>query len=52
MGRATTSTYHHNPDSHAVEFYTELDQMKDEALGYFGPRPWHHDLPQRPRRRG
>lgn len=43
------STYHHNPDSHVVEFYTELDQMKDEVLGYFEPRPWHHDTPQRPK---
>jgi catechol 2,3-dioxygenase-like lactoylglutathione lyase family enzyme len=43
------STYHHNPDRQVVEFYTELDQMKDEALGYFEPRPWHHDAPQRPK---
>jgi catechol 2,3-dioxygenase-like lactoylglutathione lyase family enzyme len=43
------ATYHRNPDDHVVEFYTELDQMKDEALGYFEPRPWHHDLPQRPK---
>jgi catechol 2,3-dioxygenase len=43
------STYHHNPDSHVVEFYIELDQMKDEELGYFEPRPWHHDAPQRPK---
>ena len=43
------STYHHNPDQHVVEFYIELDQMKDETLGYFEPRPWHHDLPQRPK---
>jgi catechol 2,3-dioxygenase-like lactoylglutathione lyase family enzyme len=43
------STYHHNPDSHVVEFYIELDQMKDEELGYFEPRPWHHDMPQRPK---
>ena len=43
------STYHYNPDHEVVEFYTELDQMKDEALGYFEPRPWHHDLPQRPK---
>jgi len=43
------STYHHNPDQQVVEFYTELDQMKDEELGYFEPRPWHHDLPQRPK---
>jgi hypothetical protein len=23
--------------------------MKDEALGHFDPRPWHHDTPQRPK---
>jgi hypothetical protein len=23
--------------------------MKDEELGYFDPRPWHHDTPQRPK---
>ena len=23
--------------------------MKDEALGYFDPRPWHKDHPQRPK---
>jgi hypothetical protein len=27
----------------------ELDQMKDEELGYFEPRPWHRDKPQRPK---
>src|SRR5947207_576518 len=27
----------------------ELDQMKDEELGYPDPRPWHHDTPQRPK---
>jgi len=32
-----------------TELYTELDQMKDEALGYFDPRPWHRDQPQRPK---
>jgi hypothetical protein len=32
-----------------LSFYTELDQMKDEELGYFDPRPWHHDRPQRPK---
>jgi hypothetical protein len=26
-----------------------MDQMKDEALGYFEPRPWHEDMPQRPK---
>jgi hypothetical protein len=23
--------------------------MKDEELGYFEPRPWHRDTPQRPK---
>jgi catechol 2,3-dioxygenase-like lactoylglutathione lyase family enzyme len=41
--------YHRDPDDHIVEFYTELDQMKNEALGYFDPRPWHEDRPQRPK---
>jgi catechol 2,3-dioxygenase-like lactoylglutathione lyase family enzyme len=41
--------YHRNFDDQNVEFYIELDQMKDEELGYFDPRPWHHDTPQRPK---
>lgn len=41
--------YHFDPDQRVVEFYTELDQMKNEALGYFEPRPWHKDRPQRPK---
>jgi catechol 2,3-dioxygenase-like lactoylglutathione lyase family enzyme len=41
--------YHRNADDQNVEFYIELDQMKDEDLGYFDPRPWHHDTPQRPK---
>jgi len=41
--------YHRNPDGILIELYTELDQMKDEALGYFDPRPWHEDTPQRPK---
>ena len=43
------SIYHESPDKHTIEFYIELDQMKDEELGYFDPRPWHRDLPQRPK---
>ena len=43
------ATYHHNQDQQVVEFFCELDQMKDEELGYFEPRPWHHDTPQRPK---
>jgi len=41
--------YHMNPDNVRVELYCEMDQMKDEALGYFDPRPWHRDRPQRPK---
>jgi catechol 2,3-dioxygenase-like lactoylglutathione lyase family enzyme len=43
------AAFHRNPDDWIVEFYAELDQMKDEALGYFDPRPWHKDFPQRPK---
>jgi catechol 2,3-dioxygenase-like lactoylglutathione lyase family enzyme len=43
------SCYHRNRDGLRVEFYCEMDQMKDEALGYFEPRPWHEDMPQRPK---
>ena len=42
-------TYHRNPDDQMIEFYTEMDQMLDEELGYFDPRPWHKDHPQRPK---
>ena len=41
--------YHSNPDGVRVELYTEMDQLKDEALGYYEPRPWHEDRPQRPK---
>ena len=41
--------YHRNPDGVRTELYAEMDQMKDEELGYFDPKPWHEDSPQRPR---
>jgi catechol 2,3-dioxygenase-like lactoylglutathione lyase family enzyme len=41
--------FHRKPDDQVVEFYCELDKMSDEALGYFDPRPWHRDRPQRPK---
>lgn len=44
-----TFIYHRNPDDQIVEMYGEMDQMKDESLGYFEPRPWHRDRPQRPK---
>src|SRR5580692_7949515 len=40
---------HRNADKVRVEFFCEMDQMKDETLGYFDPRPWHQDRPQRPK---
>lgn len=43
------ATFHRNSDDWVVEFYVELDQMKNEELGYFEPRPWHRDRPQRPK---
>jgi hypothetical protein len=32
-----------------IEFFCEMDQMHDEELGFFEPRPWHQDRPQRPK---
>ena len=43
------ATYHRNHDEQVIEHYFELDQMKYEELGYFEPRPWHLDRPQRPK---
>ena len=43
------ATFHRNPDDQVVELYCELDKMVDEELGYFEPRPWHRDTPQRPK---
>jgi catechol-2,3-dioxygenase len=42
-------TYHRGPDGLITELFAELDQIQDEALGYFEPRPWHRDNPQRPK---
>ena len=41
--------YHRNPDGQTIELFCDLDRMLDEELGYFEPRPWHRDLPQRPK---
>jgi catechol 2,3-dioxygenase-like lactoylglutathione lyase family enzyme len=43
------AAYHRNPDGHLVELFYDMDRMTDEALGYFEPRPWHRDRPQRPK---
>src|SRR5262245_49954983 len=41
--------YHRDPDDQMIEFYTEMDQMLDEEIGYFDRRPWHKDRLQRPK---
>jgi catechol 2,3-dioxygenase-like lactoylglutathione lyase family enzyme len=42
-------TYHYDPDGQIVELFTEIDRMSDESQGFFDPRPWHEDSPQRPK---
>ena len=46
------AAYHNNHDGVRVELYTQMDQMKDEMLGYFDPRPWHQELPLFPKTHG
>jgi len=41
-------TYHRAPNGMITELFAQLDQM-NEDLGYFEPRPWHRDRPQRPK---
>src|SRR6202012_306097 len=41
--------YHKNPDGVTIELFCEIDQMHDDDLGFFEPRPWHQDRPQRPK---
>ena len=41
--------YHRSPDGYLVELYYGMDLLVDEELGYFEPRPWHRDRPQRPK---
>jgi hypothetical protein len=43
------SIYYKEPDNQTVELFTDLDVMLDEELGYFEPRSWHRDNPQRPK---
>lgn len=43
------ATYHCDPDNQMIEFFAELDRMMDEENGFFDPRPWHRDQPQRPK---
>ena len=41
--------YHRNADDQIVELFCDMDVISDEELGYFDPRPWHRDKPQRPK---
>jgi len=40
--------YHRSPNGLITELFAELDRMNEE-LGYFEPRPWHRDRPQKPK---
>ncbi len=40
--------YHRSPNGLITELFAELDKMNEE-LGYFEPRPWHRDTPQKPK---
>lgn len=42
-------SYHRSPNGLITELFAEIDRMSDESLGYFDPRPWHRDNPQRPK---
>ncbi|MGG0175816.1 VOC family protein [Gottfriedia acidiceleris] len=42
------ASYHHDPDKHIIELFTSMDIYLPE-LGYMEPRPWHEDLPQKPK---
>jgi catechol-2,3-dioxygenase len=43
------AVYHRSPDGCLIELFYDMDLMVDEELGYFEPRPWHRDRPQRPK---
>ena len=40
--------YHRSPNGLITELFAQLDQMNEE-MGYFEPRPWHRDRPQKPK---
>lgn len=44
--------YHFDPEGFIIEHCTELDRMSNPGLGYFDPRPYHEDRPQRPKKWG
>lgn len=42
------AAYHHDSDGNVVELYTDIDKYIPE-LDMFEPRPWHEELPYRPK---
>jgi catechol 2,3-dioxygenase-like lactoylglutathione lyase family enzyme len=42
------ATYHYDAEENVVELFAEMDVMNEE-MGYFEPRPYHEDFPQRPK---
>jgi catechol-2,3-dioxygenase len=42
------ATYHHDSDQNVVELYIDMDVYVPE-LGIFEPRPWHEQLPLKPK---
>jgi catechol 2,3-dioxygenase-like lactoylglutathione lyase family enzyme len=43
------ATYHRNPADQIIELFCDMDVISDEELGYYDPRPWHRDRPQKPK---
>ncbi len=42
------ATYHYDPDENVIELYTDMDVYISE-LSIFEPRPWHKELPLKPK---
>jgi catechol-2,3-dioxygenase len=42
------ASYHYDHEGFLVELYADMDIFVPEQ-GYFEPRPWHEQMPQRPR---
>lgn len=42
------ATYHYDAEGNLIELFTDVDIFIKE-LGYFEPRPWHKDFPQKPK---
>jgi hypothetical protein len=45
IGTLAAKVIEHRARLSPAETRRELDQMKDESLGYFDPRPWHRNNP-------